>query len=269
MAANEKMIWDLLMVGVKNPYGAAAIMGNLMAESSLNPLNMTGRNAKQWVDKRVYFDAVNDGRYDAYTFEHDGIAVGLVQWLYWSRKQGLWEFAKKNGMDIGAADTQLAYMFVELPSYKTVWNAVTTATDINTPCDLFMLKYEKPGTTTEAAKQKRRDYAYRYFDTYADSVVVKEPVETVEPVVKEPDATTEPSAPISEPVGLQRERQLVTTASAVLVRCGNGKGYSPIGRIERMGSSYPWIASSADGWHAIQFGKQVGWVSGGFSKVVE
>ena len=258
MAANEKLIWDLLMQGVGNPYGAAAIMGNLMAESSLNPLNMTGRNAKQWTDKRAYFDAVNAGTYDAHTFAHDGIAVGLVQWLYWSRKQGLEEFARKNGLDIGSADVQIAYMMIELPSYKTVWNAVINATDINTPCDLFMLKYEKPGTTTEAAKQKRRDYAYRYFDTYADSVVVKEP-----------DATTEPSAPISEPAGLQRGRHLVTTASAVLVRCGNGKGYSPIGRIERMGSSYPWITSSADGWHAIQFGKQVGWVSSGFSKVVE
>ena len=264
MPANEKMIWDLLMVGVKNPYGAAAIMGNLMAESSLNPLNMTGRNAKQWADKRAYFDAVNDGTYDAYTFAHDGIAVGLVQWLYWSRKQGLEEFARKNGLDIGAADVQIAYMMIELPSYKTVWNALVNATDINTPCDLFMLKYEKPGTTTEAAKQKRRDYAYRYFDTYADTGVV-----VTEPMTQEPVSSTEPSAPISEPVGLQRERQLVTTASAVLVRCGNGKGYSPIGRIERMGSSYPWIASSADGWHAIQYGKQVGWVSGGFSKVVE
>ena len=182
MAANEKLIWDLLMQGVGNPYGAAAIMGNLMAESSLNPLNMTGRNAKQWADKRTYFDAVNDGRYDAYTFEHDGIAVGLVQWLYWSRKQGLWEFAR--GQDIGSVDVQIGYMLKELPSYKTVWNAVVNATDINTPCDLFMLKYEKPGTTTEAAKQKRRDYAYRSFDTYADSVVVKEPVEKTEPSEK-------------------------------------------------------------------------------------
>lgn len=261
MPANEKLIWDLILQGVGNPYGTAAIMGNLMAESSLNPLNMTGRNVKQWTDKRAYFDAVNAGTYDPYSFAHDSIAVGLVQWLYWSRKQGLLEFAK--GRDIGSEEVQIGYMLKELPYYKTVWNAVTTATDIATPCDSFMLRYEKPGTTTEAAMRKRRNYAAGYFDKYY------EPATSV-PAIQEPAATKPDPNPESSVSSSSKNKNVVTTVDKVLVRCGNGKDeYSSIGRIEKMGSSYPLIAVSANGWYAIKYGKQVGWVSSGYSKIVE
>ena len=248
--ANEQKIWDLLYAGIGNPYGAAAMMGNMMAESSLNPKNMTGRNAKQWKSADDYILSVNCGAYDQYSFSHDGIAFGLVQWLYWSRKQALHEFAK--GHDIGDIDTQIGYLMEELPKYKTVWNGLVNAADINEASDLVMLKYEKPGTVTETAKQKRRDYAFRYYDTYY----------IPDPVVNEPISTTSPLPVI-------KSGKVMTTAANVLVRCGNGKDFSPIGRIDKMNSMYSWIASSENGWHAIKFGKQVGWISGAFSKIVE
>ena len=33
----EQEIWDTLIEEIKNPYGVAGLMGNLMAESSMNP----------------------------------------------------------------------------------------------------------------------------------------------------------------------------------------------------------------------------------------
>jgi hypothetical protein len=33
----EKLIWDALITFLKNPYGAAVMMGHLEAESGLNP----------------------------------------------------------------------------------------------------------------------------------------------------------------------------------------------------------------------------------------
>lgn len=252
MASNEQLIWDLLMKAIHNPYGVAAVMGNLMAESSLNPMNMTGTKAKQWSNKNEYFNAVNLGTYDQFSFAHDGIAVGLAQWLYWSRKQALHEFAK--GRDIGSVEVQIGYLLKELPSYKTVWNALLTAVDIQTPCDTFMLKYEKPGTTTEAAKQKRRNYAMKYFDKYY-----------------EPVAPDDPSpAPVPEPIpDIPKSKRVATTMSNVLVRCGNGKEFSTIGKILDQGTSYPWVATSENSWHAIKFHDRVGWISGSFSKIVE
>ena len=247
MANNEQLIWDLLMKEIRNPYGVAAVMGNLMAESSLNPLCMTGTKVKQWPNRNEYFNAVNLGTYDQYSFAHDGIAVGLVQWLYWSRKHALHEFAK--GRDIGSVEVQIGYLLKELPSYKTVWNALLTAVDVQIPCDIFMLKYEKPGTTIEAAKQKRRNYAMKYFDKYY-----------------EPSAPNPSPAPVPD---IPKGKRVATTMSSVLVRCGNGKEFSTIGKILDQGTSYPWVATSENGWHAIKLSDRVGWVSGSFSKIVE
>ena len=41
---DAKVIWNYLIDRINNPYGVAAVMGNLMAESSLNPANATGKN---------------------------------------------------------------------------------------------------------------------------------------------------------------------------------------------------------------------------------
>lgn len=249
MATNEQKIWNLLMKGIGNPYGVAAVMGNLRAESSLNPLNMTGRNAKQWTNGSQYADAVNCGSYDQYSFAHDGIAFGLAQWLYWSRKQALHEFSK--GKDIGSIEVQVAFLLQELPAYKTVWTGIRSATNVSEASDLVMLKYEKPGTVTEAAKQKRRDFAISYFDKYYE--------------VAE-STTTPPPISDSQPI---KQKQVITTASNVLVRCGNGKEFTTLGKIADQGASYAWIASSENNWHAIKFHDRVGWVSGSFAKVDE
>ena len=102
---NEEKIWNLLMQRIQNPYGVAAIMGNLRAESSLSPICMTGKNAKQWKSKQEYVDAVNNYTYDRYSFAHDSIAFGLVQWCFYTRKEALFDYAE--GMDIGSVEVQI------------------------------------------------------------------------------------------------------------------------------------------------------------------
>lgn len=218
-----------------------------MAESSLNPLNMTGTKSRQWKSGSEYAADVNTGKYDQYSFAHDGIAFGLAQWLYWSRKQALHEYAK--GLDIGSVEVQVGYLFEELPKYKTVWDGIINAEDIGVVSDLIMLRYEKPGTITETAKQKRRDYALRFFDTYTDpnmSVICTDPI----------------NAPPT------KKGVVLTKVPKLLVRCGNGKEFVSIGRIEQIDSSFPWIATSENNWHAIKFNKQVGWVSGEYAEVI-
>jgi len=44
--ANEKIIWDFLSQTF-NPYAVAGIMGNLYAESALNPINLQGSYEKK------------------------------------------------------------------------------------------------------------------------------------------------------------------------------------------------------------------------------
>lgn len=155
---NEKVIWDFLLQKTGNAYGAAAIMGNLMAESSLNPRCVTGIKDPEYVCK-----ADNE----EIDFARDGHAFGLVQWCYYTRKGGLQAYAKQRGVSVADLTMQLEYMVKEMSQdYKSVWSAVVNAKDIRTASDIVMLKYEKPATTSEAAKKKRAGYGNMFYVEY-------------------------------------------------------------------------------------------------------
>lgn len=161
---NDEFIWNFLLSKTKNAYGTAAVMGNLMAESSLNARNVTGLKKTGYQSADQYILASDDEVHD---FAHDGVAFGLAQWCYHTRKAGLQEYAKQKGRSVGDLQTQLEYLVKEMSeSYKTVWKAVTEAKDIRTASDVVMLKYEKPATTTETAKKKRADYGKLFYVEY-------------------------------------------------------------------------------------------------------
>ena len=240
--ADERKIWDLLMKSIKNEYGTAAVMGNLMAESSMNTRNFTGRNTSKWYSRDEYVDEINSGRYTMDQFAHDGIAFGLAQWLFYSRKQALYEFAK--GRDISSEEVQIGYLLEELPKYKTVWKAVTEAVNIQVPSDIVMEKYERPGNISEAMKQLRRKYAEQFYSKYH-------------------------TAPSLEPEPAKKIKKVETTADNVLMRAGNGKEFGIITRIDKRGTAYPWVATSENGWHAVTIYDRVAWISGDYSHIIE
>lgn len=244
--AQDKKIWDLLMKKIGNPYGVAAIMGNLFAESSMNPLCMTGKNKKKYPSEKVYADMVNNGSLSKDEFIHDGIAFGLVQWCYYSRKEGLYNYVRNAGLDISSTEVQISYLIEEMSRhYKTAWAAVVWAAEVDEVSDIVMLKYEKPTTKTDAAKEKRRKAGRGYYSKYYENNG------------KQQDQKTE------------KIKQVVTTAPKVFVRRGNGKQYKDVGQIMVEGKAYPWIATAENGWHAILFQNEVLWISGEYSKVEE
>ena len=49
---NEEIIWTYLNERLNNPYGTAALMGNLFAESSLNPI--LANNIKKYLELSDY-----------------------------------------------------------------------------------------------------------------------------------------------------------------------------------------------------------------------
>lgn len=83
--ANEKIIWDFLKSNGLTNAGAAGLMGNLFAESSLLPTNLQNTANKKFnLTDAEYTQKVNDGTYT--NFIHDGAGYGLAQWTYYSRK---------------------------------------------------------------------------------------------------------------------------------------------------------------------------------------
>ena len=218
---NEKVIWDFLLQKTGNAYGTAAIMGNLMAESSMNPRCVTGLAKTGYPNEAQYILASDDGVHD---FAHDGAAFGLVQWCYYTRKGGLQAYAKQTGRSIADLQTQLEYMVKEMSQdYKSVWSAVVNAKDIRTASDIIMLKYEKPKTTTEAAKKKRADWGKLLY---------------VECGMPEPEPAPQPSG-----------KKMVRARRQVNIRSGPGKKYPVLGELK--GIHQAELISTEDGWHKI------------------
>ena len=168
--ADESRIWSVLisMTG-GNQYGAAGLMGNLFAESALNP-----KNLQQSFEKKLgytddsYTAAVDSGTYT--NFVHDGAGYGLAQWTYWSRKDALLGYAQGSGRSVGDLGLQLIFLSKELrTNYAGVLEKLRGAKSVRAASDAVLTGYERPKDQSEKAKVKRAEYGQRYYDTYATS----------------------------------------------------------------------------------------------------
>ena len=107
---NELVIHDYLRAKGLNEYGVAGLMGNLFAESGLNPRNLQNSYEKSLsMNDNAYVTAVDNGTYT--NFVYDKVGFGLAQWTYWSRKQNLLNFARAAGKSIGDLIMQLDFLW--------------------------------------------------------------------------------------------------------------------------------------------------------------
>ena len=165
---DKEKIWAaLLNLTGGNDFGAAGLMGNLYAESALNP-----RNLQQSFEKKLgmtddqYTEAVDSGRYQG--FVRDGAGYGLAQWTYWSRKEALLGWARNAKASIGDLDMQLDFLSWEFrTNYSGVLDALRSAMSVRAASDAVLLQYERPKDQSEAVRVKRAGYGQRYYDTYA------------------------------------------------------------------------------------------------------
>lgn len=165
-AAPEETIWNFLYGKLGNAYAAAGIMGNLYAESALNPCNLQNSYEKKlgYTDA-AYTAAVDDGSYD--NFIKDSAGYGLAQWTFWSRKQALLEFAQAEEKSIGDLTMQLDFLWKELSeNYAGLLAELTAATSATDASTAVLTKYERPADQGENAKAKRATYAQKYYDKY-------------------------------------------------------------------------------------------------------
>lgn len=159
----EKQIFDYLVGLGFTKEGVAGLMGNLKAESNLNPRNLQNTSERKLgLTDDEYTEAVDNGIYT--NFVRDSAGYGLAQWTYWSRKQKLLDFAKENGFSIGDCEMQLTFLHEELLGYKEVYETLRTTTSIKAASDIVLVKYEKPANQSEAVKEKRVQYGQEIYD---------------------------------------------------------------------------------------------------------
>jgi len=173
--SNEKLIWDFFKGKGFTDEGTAGVMGNIFAESAFISINLQNSFEKSLgFTDATYTAAVDNGTYT--NFVRDSAGYGLVQWTFWSRKEGLLNYAKSKKVSIGDLQMQMEYIWIELEKgYKSLVDLLKITKSVTEASNQFMLQYERPGDQSAAAQAKRAGYSQTYFDKYKASAPVTPP----------------------------------------------------------------------------------------------
>lgn len=170
--SNEEKIWQFLKKQGYNDFGTAGVMGNLYAESALDPQNLQNTfNTKLGLSDAEYTKKVDNGTYT--NFVYDGAGYGLAQWTYWSLKDGLLSYSRKTGKSIGDIDLQLEYLVQNLTATKGCVEVLKTAKTVEQASTFVLLNFERPADQSKAIQMKRASYGQGFYDKYAGKKEVK------------------------------------------------------------------------------------------------
>ena len=233
---NKQFTWDFLMAKIHNPIGVAGLMGNLYAESGINPINLqnTG-NTKLKLTDEEYTANVDHGKISKTGFCRDGYGYGIAQWTYRSRKEKLYDFCKNSGRgSIGNLESQLEFLYDELlHSYPSVLKTLTTTNDIRVASDWVLTKYERPANQSQSVRNKRAKYALDIYDEF------------------------------------NKQRYVRINRHTVNVRKGPSTKYKTVG-VVRYGQIFPFIDQDKEtGWYAIKYEGEVYWITNKYTSIVE
>ena len=128
-------------------------MGNLYAESGLLPNNLQNTYEKKLgLSDAEYTKRVDNGTYT--NFVRDSAGYGLAQWTYWSRKQGLLDFAKSRGTSIADLETQLGFLAKELSGYSGLLSLLKSTNSVKEASDAVLTQFERPADQSFSVKTK-------------------------------------------------------------------------------------------------------------------
>ncbi len=179
---DEEKIWFYFKDKGLTDAGAAGLMGNLFAESGLKPNNLQNSfEGKLGYTDVSYTAAVDNGTYSLEQFIYDSAGYGLAQWTFWSRKQGLYNFAKSKGVSIADLTMQLDYLSREMVQSfnRTVWQVLQSTTDVLSASNAVLLEFEQPADQSLSVQTLRYNYSMTYYNKYAGKAKPQESSEEI------------------------------------------------------------------------------------------
>ena len=141
--SNEKTVWNYLIKQGFTQAGAAGLMGNLKADSSVRSILYEESYKKKlgWSNQE-YVDKVNNGEYSENDFVNDKIGFGLAQWTYPTRKKALYDNCKGK---MGNLKCQLEYLVDELKNDYSEVNELLKSSNNIRECTIKVLTdFENP-----------------------------------------------------------------------------------------------------------------------------
>lgn len=180
-------IWFALLAKGYSKEATAGVLGNLSVESAGLVANRLQFDYAQggahaippgYTDE-TYTAAVDGGTYTKDEFVHDAAGYGLAQWTWYTRKEGLYLYAKSQGVSIGDENMQIEYLLGELghSEYASGYAkrmigsnhgfTVENWTEAATPeeaAEAFCWIYENPIAYSSSRATRAREYYERYKD---------------------------------------------------------------------------------------------------------
>lgn len=252
----SKAFWDFFRTLGMPEYGVAGLIGNISMESAIRPNNLQNSFEKKLgMNDQQYTAAVDNGTYK--NFVKDGAGYGLAQWTYYTRKQGLLDFAKQCKMSICDINLQLTYLTQELQTkYKGVWNGLFAAKSVLEASNIVLLQFERPADQSVSNQQKRAACCQGYYDKFKGSAIT-----TVFPIkggtVMLSQTKTEP-----QPINTIDPYNVKVTAQMLNVRTGVGTD-KPIRTTIRKNTVCT-IVDVRNGWGKLEDG--TGWIDLNYTK---
>ncbi|MBQ4651896.1 MAG: peptidoglycan-binding protein [Oscillospiraceae bacterium] len=157
MTENAKRIWQILRSAGMTEAGAAAMLGNMQAESALRANN--AQDGMTRLSDANYTAAADRGEID---FAGDSVGYGLCQWTYPTRKAQLLRFARAAGKTVGDLAMQVDFCIKELrEDYPGLWSYLCRTEDLESAAGRICREFERPAVDNSA---ERASYAEKWYE---------------------------------------------------------------------------------------------------------
>lgn len=244
----------LTTTGGLNAAQACGVMANIQEETGYLANNV----GDVWEKSHGYTDAtftaaVDNGTYTRDEFIYDYNGYGLCQWMYWSAKRDLYDYAKSAGTSIGNLYMQLGFLSSTIRSDTDCWNYMkdipNTLEGAYTAGWNFCEHYERPGNMSYYGP-KRGGIAQSLWQEFCGGSTDTGNTDTGESTGSSTDSST-----TSYSTGTY-----TITASTLMVRQGNSTSYNSIGYLSK-GTQVKVLEVTSNGWGKIVYNGQNGWIS--------
>ena len=151
----ESMVWWYLKQMGLTDEGAAGVMGNMQAESGINPTNLQDSyETSLGYSDDSYTKAVDEGKYK--NFINDEAGYGLVQFTYHTLKEDLYNRAKDEKKSIGSLSVQLETLEQQLNNnHGDMLAKLKKTKSVKEASNAFLHGYENPADQSASVENAR------------------------------------------------------------------------------------------------------------------
>ena len=171
---SKETIWNFLKHKGFSDIAAAALMGNMEAESNCISYRLQGdftNGFKRSIDYTAQVDAGNISRHEFIYDGPGGGGYGLCQWTYHPRKAGLYDLAQEQNVSIGEEFIQVEWLTRELwqDEYKAVRDVLEKSVSIRECSDVIVKQFLRPADQSETVCKYRADLGRAFYQQFSEA----------------------------------------------------------------------------------------------------